>query len=656
LETLTSFFNILQVVLGLGFVIFLHELGHFLVAKWCGVYVKSFSIGFPPTIFAKKWGETTYKIGILFLGGYVAMLGEGSEGEEDPGAADDPRSFRNKSASARIAILSAGVVMNILLGLGFFITTHMVGTDTLPCRIGGVTVGSPAYMAGIRPGDEIVGIDGDSNVNYIKLKLRVSLSGAGKVLRFDVKRPGVKDPIPFDITPVRSKTAKAPAIGVLQSAGMELAINRPFEAPAGMSDKTKVEGEFKGLDRIVEVGPVGGTKRQITLPSDLDLALVELRDKPLEVVVEHDKEGEAAGRKATVTVPVTHFVKFGFRTSFGPIKDFAGGSIGQKAGFKPGDVIAKVDGRDDLDPFDLPIYCYEHAGQPIKFVVRRTEGGEAKEVEITATPDRSLPWVEPMLSNEPFEIPGLGMALDVDPTIAAVDPKSPAEMNGIKPGFKIATIEVIEAKNEVKSGEEPSKPIDLSTVPAWPYVYDMIQQMPKAGVRFTFVGQKNPVTITPVPDTATFHPYRGLRRIIDRIQMPPQAFGSAFKLAIDDTYENVISIYAMIRSLFQGRVSTENLAGIKRIGDMAYESANAGFVHLLQFLAMLSINLAVLNFMPIPPLDGGQITLILAEKVRGRPLPPALFNAVMLVGFVLIVGLMLFTNGQDIWIWIKGDK
>ena len=91
----------LKVVIGLGLVIFIHELGHFLAAKWCDVHVKTFSIGFGPAVpfCSYKWGETTYMVGIIPLGGYVAMVGEG-ENAADEEAEDDPRELQEQDASA----------------------------------------------------------------------------------------------------------------------------------------------------------------------------------------------------------------------------------------------------------------------------------------------------------------------------------------------------------------------------------------------------------------------------------------------------------------------------------------------------------------------------------------------------------------------------
>src|SRR5437764_14577802 len=100
---LEGMWTIAKVALGLGAVIFVHELGHFLVAKWCDVHVQTFSIGFGPALpgCSYKWGETTYKLALFPLGGYVKMVGEGGETEESE---EDPRSFKNKTVGQRMAI------------------------------------------------------------------------------------------------------------------------------------------------------------------------------------------------------------------------------------------------------------------------------------------------------------------------------------------------------------------------------------------------------------------------------------------------------------------------------------------------------------------------------------------------------------------------
>ncbi len=106
--------------IGLGFVVFVHEFGHFAAAKWCNVHVQTFSLGFGPALpgCSFRRGETLYKIAVLPLGGYVSMVGEGFEGDDDE---NYPRSFKNKTVGQRMLIISAGVIMNMILGCVCFV-------------------------------------------------------------------------------------------------------------------------------------------------------------------------------------------------------------------------------------------------------------------------------------------------------------------------------------------------------------------------------------------------------------------------------------------------------------------------------------------------------------------------------------------------------
>ena len=110
--------------------IFIHELGHFLLAKWNGVKVEKFSIGFGTTIFGFRRGETEYVIAAIPLGGFVKMLGEGPDDETSKST--DPRAYPNKSVGARMAIISAGVIMNVFLGLACFVYAYGHGMEETP--------------------------------------------------------------------------------------------------------------------------------------------------------------------------------------------------------------------------------------------------------------------------------------------------------------------------------------------------------------------------------------------------------------------------------------------------------------------------------------------------------------------------------------------
>jgi regulator of sigma E protease len=155
--------TIISFVIVLGILIFIHEVGHFAMAKFSGVGVEKFSLGFGPKVFGMKYGETEYLLSLLPLGGYVKMVGEHSG--EDISEADKSRSFNNKSVSARAMIVAAGPIMNLVLALLIFPLIYMIGINVpayleKPAQVGFVVKDDPAARAGIRKGDVIEAVNG----------------------------------------------------------------------------------------------------------------------------------------------------------------------------------------------------------------------------------------------------------------------------------------------------------------------------------------------------------------------------------------------------------------------------------------------------------------------------------------------------------------
>ena len=148
-------------VLVLGILIFFHELGHFLLAKFNGVGVLKFSLGFGPAIIKKRLGETEYRISAIPLGGYVKMLGEDASGKEELTHIDVDRAFSNKGLKARASIVAAGPIFNLLLAIVIYTIIAWWGIPTFAPVVGGLLDDSPAYNAGIMAGDKIVSIDGN---------------------------------------------------------------------------------------------------------------------------------------------------------------------------------------------------------------------------------------------------------------------------------------------------------------------------------------------------------------------------------------------------------------------------------------------------------------------------------------------------------------
>jgi regulator of sigma E protease len=652
-------YSIVLVALGLGFVIFIHELGHFLLAKWNDVKVEKFSIGFGPTLFGFRRGETEYVLAAVPLGGFVKMLGEGTEDEQTK--TTDPRAYPNKSVGARMAIISAGVIMNVLLGLACFVYAYGQGMDVIPAKVGAVVPGSPAYKAGLRPGDEIVSIDGRRDINFTTLTLKVSLSRAGQVLRFGVQRPGHDGLIEMDILPVREAKNDRPTIGILPAKGPTIAT---FLPPAGMPAPPAYPGldraeEEDFIDTLVAAGPADTEPAPVASIADYERLLADHPEQPIKHLIERRSgssgEDGPVQERLELTLPPAHFVDFGVRLTIEPIGAVQAGSAADSAGFRPGDRIVKVNGRDDFDPMQLPSLCHQNAGKPMDFEVERpaADGGR-KFQALTATPDASDPWSWTELSTE-VDVPGLGLCYPVSPHVVAVTPEWPAAKAGIKPGDVISSMILRRSKTTKPNGgkaagsdrAETLKFDDGSTT--WAHAFGYIQFWRDLDVELVVNKASQPSRVQPVPDDKWSYPSRGLAFLQLRRKMPPQPIGSALRLGYDDTVENILSIYAMFRSLATGRVGVGNLGGVITISRVAFSMARAGMTYLIHFLGILSINLAVLNFLPIPPLDGGQMVFLIAEKVRGRPLPESALVAGTYLGLFLVLGLMIFVTFQDIF-------
>lgn len=182
----------LAAILVLAIVIFVHELGHFLVGKWAGVEIKTFSMGFGPTLFARKVGETVYRIAAIPLGGYVRMAGydeEGGDGEEAP--SDPSRGFTAKPIYKRAAIITAGPAVNLVFAFVLFAVCAFAYGVSSPSNepvVGALVPGEAAAAAGLAEGDRIVSIDGTPVRNWEQL-LQIVLGSGGRELKFDVQTP-----------------------------------------------------------------------------------------------------------------------------------------------------------------------------------------------------------------------------------------------------------------------------------------------------------------------------------------------------------------------------------------------------------------------------------------------------------------------------------
>lgn len=187
--------TVISGILMLGVLVFIHELGHFIVAKLAGVKILKFSLGFGPRLYSKNWGETEYLICLIPLGGYVQMLGEGvAEDQAELTEDEQQRSFSNKSLPRRMAIVAAGPAMNLVLPLLLLPIAYMVGVnipsflDEKAC-VGYVIADSEAEKAGFIAGDCIVSVNGSAVASWTGTD-KALIPSVGSALQIGVKRQG----------------------------------------------------------------------------------------------------------------------------------------------------------------------------------------------------------------------------------------------------------------------------------------------------------------------------------------------------------------------------------------------------------------------------------------------------------------------------------
>ncbi|MBN2254826.1 MAG: RIP metalloprotease RseP [Deltaproteobacteria bacterium] len=258
--------NIISVIILLGVLIFVHELGHFLVAKWFGVGVLKFSLGFGPRLIGRKIGETEYLISVIPLGGYVKLLGESESDDLSP--EDERRSFQRQRVFKRMGIVVAGPVFNFLFAMVAFTFIYTVGVPAHTSRIGTVLENSPASAAGIRPGDVVAAIDGRGISKWSELANTIYES-SGRELALTVDRDGVL--VNVTVVPEKSKgrnifgeELESYKIGVSVSDETVIERANPFRAFAmGMNQtwwftKLTVLSIVKIIQRVISPKTLGG--------------------------------------------------------------------------------------------------------------------------------------------------------------------------------------------------------------------------------------------------------------------------------------------------------------------------------------------------------------------------------------------------------------
>jgi regulator of sigma E protease len=216
----------------LGVLIFVHELGHFLLAKLCGVKVLKFSLGMGPKLLGKTVGETEYMLSIFPIGGYVKMHGE--DAGEAPVETERERSFPAQPVYKRVLIVVAGSVFNLIFAVVLFAGIYMYGVPRITAVVGTVNENSPAMKAGFKSGDAIIGID-DGAIKFWDEMTSIIHKSPGKTLKIKLEHEGTQRLV--EVTPeakpsknLFGESTTVGLIGITPQGGYQLVSYGPFAA------------------------------------------------------------------------------------------------------------------------------------------------------------------------------------------------------------------------------------------------------------------------------------------------------------------------------------------------------------------------------------------------------------------------------------------
>lgn len=679
------------VALGVGLVIFVHELGHFLAAKLFGVKVEKFYVGFDvpinlfgirlPRSFGRfRWGETEYGIGVIPLGGYVKMLGQdddprqaaaererirsanaNSEHAEDgfdaPQEHLDPRSYPAKTVWQRMVIISAGVVMNLITSVLFAAIAFGFGVKYQPAVIGQTVAGYPAWEAGLEPGGRIVsagGIENDPKLHFMDM--------TGEILKASIDEP--EQPVSVavqygdEVREYELKTRetagklKRRLIGI----GPPLAakLNEEIVALPNSSAEKAFSAEQRGAAIVaidgenLEESPVVGA----TLSDPVVRSFVTKYDQPIILTLANE-----AGT-TDITLEPQPLKTLGLTFEPGTVAALVQGGPADAAGIKVGDRIVGLGTEaSTVDAVSLPGKVLATEGS-VLLRLERGEGDSAETLDISITPAELTSAAQPFsASSGQIELATLGMTYQPNAVVMSADP----EVTTLEAGDQLKRVVVRWSNKEAAEtfakmfGEDTLKKLtegwEIGEESNLVSLIEILQILPvdtkvelKAlrGDRQTVVEAGAFVT-----ETDQYWYQRGVMLSAVTLIHKADSVGEAFSLGLRESKRKLGEVVGFLRMIFTGRVGANHIGGPGAIVFMAGSAASVGITKLLLFLTLLSVNLAVLNFLPIPALDGGHMVFLIAEAVRGKPVDEELQAKLTMAGVLALLSLMAFVIIND---------
>lgn len=586
--------NVLLVVLGIGLLIFIHELGHFLMAKKIGVRVFIFSMGFGPPLFKRKFGETEYRLSLIPLGGYVKLAGEMPD-EKNVGASWE---LVSKSAGQRAMVFAAGVALNAVLAFIAFIVAFHIGVPFETSEIGMVSPGKPAWEAGLKAGDKIVKIGNTTDPDFEDVHIAIALSTSSRGIPLRIDRGGEK----FDVVvhPEYSERIGYQIIGIQPA--MSLVVDKIYAYKNGHSPA--LEAGIQVDDTIVAVNGKQISRAEEFL--ELDAEASHTGD---ELTITVLRNGKPIDLKVTTTP--TQW-KLGLSCAIPKIDGIKKDSIAYAIGLRSNDEIIAVDNKSIIGWSEVKNRIMNASEKTISLSTKRN--GQIKTFEL---PINDAQAKENFLDGV---FPFLGLTVDM-----AVE-GFPASEAGLRPGDQLVSI----------GGKK---------LEGWEDLLYTVRS--SEGKEMEIVWKRGTETIAKkiVPKKA-----EGSIGVVFREKKITRQYGflGACQVGCIKAIVNVKMIYLTIKGLLTKRLSSKTIGGIILIAQASYESAKLGIGKLLYFIGILSLNLAILNILPIPVLDGGHLLFLGIEKLKGSPVSERTFTIAHYIGFALIITLIIYATRNDI--------
>ncbi|MAE67304.1 MAG: hypothetical protein CMJ18_23830, partial [Phycisphaeraceae bacterium] len=577
-------------------------------------------------------GETEYRLNWMPLGGYVKMLGQD---DMNPAAqVDDERSFNCKPIWARAVVVSAGVVMNLIFGVLFFIVCFLDGVEFPSAIAGDIDPSGPAALTyamghdkdpayrGLRAGDHIVQIDGKPVTDFMQVAVSTALARRGSVLDVAVEREGHDGPLHYKLTPTPNPATRLLSLGI--------------EAPRTPEiELVPTSGDFaflheQGVKPHMLVTAVDG--KPVERYAQYHRAVAAARGRPTPVTFEDMETNE------TVTVQLSSRAAL-VRDANGPehliglvpavrISSVAEGSPAEAAGIRVGDHLAQV--ADERWP-------------SIEMVTRLVRGADGAMMQLSVwrdgeevTLDATAPGSDGMLGiGLEYDAAVIGRTID-GTTAAALDLIGGSRVTSID-GAPVETwSDMQRALQTIADGADGPVVVNLE-------IAEAIAGNPTRQKQVTIDADAQAEL-----QTARWYPSLGSQVFaMNRQEISAATPMAAAALGIRKTHQFMLQTYVTLVRLFQGTVKLEHLRGPVGIVHEGTRIAKQGWSYLLFFLGVISVNLVVINFLPIPITDGGLMVFLIIEKLKGSPVSPKVQTAAFFVGLALIGSVFLITLYYD---------